>query len=385
MRLIGTLYNLKQAQRFSAFLASKGVENQIELMQESDWGSDHYGDEMVRIWVFEEDQFTESMQWLEEFYQNPNDPRYTQLKISKESVIPDEPHEEYEMYLQKERNEPTNYLTLYILVTCILLFAVSLMTTPKYEPISVNYPPTAIYSSEVTQGLLFDFPKAYQIIATIVDVYGIEALQNPGSMPPEGQLLLSQFQDTPYWQGYYEEFVLWMKGKPAELWEHKAPLFEKIREGEVWRLFTPCLLHLDILHLFFNMLWLVILGRQIEQRLQTFRYVIFILIAGIIANIAQYLVSGANFIGFSGVLCAMFTFIWMRQQRAAWEGYQLHRSTIILIGIFISAMFLIQVASFVAEVYSGKAVAPLIANTAHLTGAAVGFILGRMNFFAWKQ
>ena len=47
--------------------------------------------------------------------------------------------------------------------------------------------------------------------------------------------------------------------------------------------FFPILLHADIFHLFFNMLWLIVLGKQIEQRLKTGRYVLFILL------IAMYL------------------------------------------------------------------------------------------------
>ena len=101
------------------------------------------------------------------------------------------------------------------------------------------------------------------------------------------------------------------------------PCSKKSRREKYWRLFTPCLLHNDIFHIFFNMIWLVVLGKQMEMRLSLFRYALFILIAAVVTNTAQYLMSGSNFIGFSGVLCAMLTFIWMRQKKTAWEGYQL--------------------------------------------------------------
>ena len=50
-------------------------------------------------------------------------------------------------------------------------------------------------------------------------------------------------------------------GKTAK----EIPLFEKIRQGELWRLFTPCILHRDFLHILFNMIWVWILVKQIEE------------------------------------------------------------------------------------------------------------------------
>ena len=101
--------------------------------------------------------------------------------------------------------------------------------------------------------------------------------------------------------------------------------FEKIRQGEVWRLFTPCLLHFDFLHILFNMAWLWILGKQIEERIHWKKLGLLILIVGIVSNTAQYLVSGPSFLGFSGIVVGMAGFIWMRQRNAPWEGYPLSR------------------------------------------------------------
>jgi len=64
----------------------------------------------------------------------------------------------------------------------------------------------------------------------------------------------------------------------------KAPFLEKIRQGEVWRLFSPVLLHGTWLHILFNMAWLWLLGRQIEQRLGILKYLIFSVIVGVIAK-----------------------------------------------------------------------------------------------------
>ena len=128
----------------------------------------------------------------------------------------------------------------------------------------------------------------------------------------------------------------------------------------------------------------IIIGKQMEKRITLFKYLAFILFAGVFTNICQYLMSVANFIGFSGILCAMIAFVWIRQKRAPWEGYQLHPSTFNFISIFILALFAIQVVSFVIEVTTNQPAFIGIANTAHLAGAAVGFALAHLKFFTWN-
>ena len=88
---------------------------------------------------------------------------------------------------------------------------------------------------------------------------------------------------------------------------------------------------------FFNMAWLWYLGRQIEQRAGSVRMLLMILVVGIIANVAQYLMSGPYFLGFSGVVVGMVGFIWVRQRVAPWEGYPLPR------GVLCSSSFFLWV------------------------------------------
>ena len=173
--------------------------------------------------------------------------------------------------------------------------------------------------SKAKKDLLYDYPKAYEIVDKLVKLYGIDKLEDPKALPQEGKDLMRKFTETPYWQGIYQVFLEHYHNISAPV----APLFEKIRQGEIWRLFTPALLHSDILHILFNMLWLAVLGKQIEQRIGMGKYLLFILIAGVFSNTCQYLVGGVNFMGFSGIVCAMLTFICMRQKIAPWEGYPL--------------------------------------------------------------
>ncbi len=378
MRLICTIDDPKQGSALSTYLMQRGIENQLELTTNTDWGSPEYGTATCKLWAYDEDRFAEAMDLVQEFERDPSHPRFH----VKDQPLPKISIEAAPEVVLKER-QPMGVITLYLLIACTLLLIIANLTAPLVNKVSSNIPYTPVYSSPTYKTLMYDYPKAYEFIDRLITIYGIDALQEPNTLPKEGQYLLQEFYKTPYWHGVYDKLTLLYKNPPA-LWTFDAPMFEKEREGEIWRIFTPCLLHSDLLHLLFNMIWLIALGKQLEQRLGKSRYILFIIITAIFSNTAQYLMSGSGFLGFSGVLCAMLAFIWVRQKRAAWEGYQLERSTLGFIAFFILFMFSIQAVSFFLEVYTGSGLPVGIANTAHLTGAFSGYILARGNYFAWR-
>lgn len=395
MRLLGKLSSVQKGNQFSSYLSSKGIEHKVEVTKESDWGNDAFGTHVAEIWIINEDDFQAASKLLQEFYEKPD---VAVENASPERIIPNEnespPTEESYQEVAKKlftskvklRDKPVSTnagrVTVYLLMICAWIFIVSKYQAPSPEPIPAYLPPMAYYSSNITKHLLFDYPQTYQIADQLIADFGLQKLENPRQLPPQGILLLGKLKNTPYWQGFYDKVVDYLsKGKAIAI---NSPMVEKIREGQVWRLFTPCLLHSDIFHLFFNMAWLLILGRQMESRMGVPRYLLFILITGIVSNTAQYLMSGPNFLGFSGILCAMIVFIWFRQKQAPWEGYNLPASTMGLITVFILLMFGVQFAAFITEVVWNKEFLPRIANTAHLTGALAGYILAKTHLFNWK-
>ncbi len=392
MRLIGTFKDQNQARDLSTFLEYSGITTQLDVETNKDWGSVNYGDTVSTLWVIDEDQMNDAFAKKEEFLNNPQKALSKVSSINKSWI--QEPFKEKikEVPLKIIRDKKLNDLgqngfgliTTGILITCILLLFISTLTMPQFTNMPENIPNNVLLTPKINKVLLFDYPKAYATLDKIISAYGIESLQNPNDMPPQEKVLINTFNNTPYWKGFYEKLVsFFSEEKP--LWNFPEPMFEKIREGQIWRLLTPIFLHYDIFHLFFNMIWLIVLGRQMEQHLGVGRYILFIVLTGILSNTFQYLMTGPNFIGFSGVLCAMLTFIWMRQKKAAWEGYQLQSSTFTFVMLFIIAMFGIQLLSFFMEIFSHSAFSPGIANTAHLSGALLGLILGRLDFFAYKN
>src|SRR5439155_4870026 len=60
---------------------------------------------------------------------------------------------------------------------------------------------------------------------------------------------------------------------------------EEVRRGEVWRLITPIFIHFNLLHIFFNMLWLRDLGTLIELRRGGKYLLLQVVLIGAISNL----------------------------------------------------------------------------------------------------
>ena len=110
-----------------------------------------------------------------------------------------------------------------------------------------------------------------------------------------------------------------------------------------------------------------------------------ILILGVASNVAQYLMSGPYFLGFSGVIVGMAGFIWVRQKIAPWEGYPLPKATALFLLFFVLAMFGLELLTFILQLLSVINIAPNIANTAHIIGGLSGMLLGRLSFFSRRM
>lgn len=273
-------------------------------------------------------------------------------------------------------------ITSFFLIICTALLFLEYIIPLSHKESETEV--VTFFSSPIEKWMLYDFPQFYVLLDKFIYLYGFEALQKPETLSVDGLNFYKAISNTPYWQGFYP-FVVEKGFKSLTDRQAYPPMFEKIRQGEVWRLFSPALLHGNIFHLFFNMIWLIVLGKQLEQRMKPIAYILFILILGVFSNTAQYLMSGPNFLGFSGVLIGMLTFIWMRQKYTPWEGYQLDRATFIFMMAFVFGVAGLQLLSFITETTMQMAITPNIANTAHISGGLAGLILGRFNLFGWRS
>jgi GlpG protein len=204
----------------------------------------------------------------------------------------------------------------------------------------------------------------------------VQERQNRNEVPEIVQICLFEYPGSD-WAGFYGELVSWAEHKEIVTPE----LFRNIREGQVWRLVTPAFLHTDLIHLLFNMLWLLVLGRMMEKNLKLYDYIFFILIAAVVTNTLQYLMTGPFFMGFSGIASAMAGYIWVRKRRAPWESYPIDNGTLIFLGIFILGMLVLQIVAFFLNILHIVPFQLNIANTAHVSGALLGMLLGRIEVF----
>jgi GlpG protein len=147
-------------------------------------------------------------------------------------------------------------------------------------------------------------------------------------------------------------------GAPARI-QHGLP---EVRSGQVWRIFTPILLHGGILHLLFNMLWLKDLGTMYESGLGTRRYLVFVLVIAGLSNLGQFILSGPNFVGMSGVVYGLLGYIWIRGRFDPRSGFFVDRNTMLLMTVWFFACLV--------------GIIPHVANTVHTVGFVGGLLWG---------
>ena len=148
----------------------------------------------------------------------------------------------------------------------------------------------------------------------------------------------------------HDQYVRWRSDLP------------EIRHGQIWRLFTPMFLHLSILHIFFNMLWLRDLGSMIEARKSSWMLLVLVLVIAGTSNLAQYLMEGPTFGGMSGVVYGLLGYIWMQGKFNPASKLSLEPQTV----IFMIAWFFLCLFGLVGN----------IANTVHAVGLGVGIAWG---------
>lgn len=140
------------------------------------------------------------------------------------------------------------------------------------------------------------------------------------------------------------------------------PWSELVQSGNYWRIITPTLMHFSALHLIFNLAWWWTLGRDIETKLGAIALILLFLSTGLLSNYAQFMVSGPNFGGLSGVVYGLFGFVW-------WCGWLRPHWGLSLSKPLVGFMLLWLVIGYADVLWIN------MANTAHLTGLISGCLL----------
>ena len=264
------------------------------------------------IWVHDEDRVPKARTELEEYTKNPDDPRYQGAATTAEAV----------------RRESERLDRLYHKNVRRM--------SGRWDRLNARRRPLTVALIAICIGLFFlggFSPGAGGVLKNRLWFYSVATMARPGGGPSHG--------------------------------------LEDILRGEVWRLVTPIFLHVNLLHLAFNMWVMAVEGSIIEYRRGTPTLAALVFLSAIVSNIGQYLfilefsTHLAPWEGISGVGYALFGYLWMKGRNEPEQGMILHPNTvrIMLLWLFLG--------------FTG--IMPM-ANGAHLAGLIVGMLFGLARF-----
>ncbi|WP_339884163.1 rhomboid family intramembrane serine protease, partial [Vreelandella maris] len=144
-------------------------------------------------------------------------------------------------------------------------------------------------------------------------------------------------------------------------------LSQTLSSGQVWRLLSPAFLHFGWMHLIFNLMWVWYFGRQIEALQGSRTMLLLLVVAGIGANIAQYLTGTVLFGGMSGVVYALLAHVWLMSRRVPRSGFFVPQMLV----VFMLGWMVFTMTDMAGSVGFGN-----VANEAHLGGLLVGLVTG---------
>jgi GlpG protein len=138
------------------------------------------------------------------------------------------------------------------------------------------------------------------------------------------------------------------------------------------RLLGPALFHFSWLHIVFNTMWWWQLGGSVERILGKGALINLFLITALFSNLGQFMVTGPNFGGLSGVVYGLVGYVWWYGWLAPEKGLTISKP---IIGFLLFWLLL------------GYAdVLPVnMANTAHLLGLVSGCLLAAANVLLMKR
>ncbi|NGX30830.1 MAG: Rhomboid protease GlpG [Chlamydiae bacterium] len=384
MRLIGFLKTEEETQKLSHLFNRKGIEHSYEFRPAQEKENSRFD-----IWIVDENDFDEAKDLFEAFQKNPEDkkldiPKDLEEKSTSSQSLFETPPISPKGLSVKEPKAKKSKVTFFFLLVCAVLFVIQQIQVGSIFRSERGKNANIVILTPLMQWTLFDFPPIFNLIVGFQDQFQISPFDQTKDWSKEEKDLKDQIENGSYFEGYYTILQAYFQKDTSVPLSY--PHFYKIRQGQVWRFFTPILLHGGFLHLLFNMLWLLVLGLPVERRIGSKRFLFLILIAAFLSNTAQYVISGPLFLGFSGVITAFAGYIYSRKKKAPWEGYPIQRSILIFFLIYVLFLLLVQFGGFVLSIVNPTILrVPLpIANSAHIVGGLVGILLGRFKFFAWK-
>jgi len=290
MRLIGKIDSPNHAQRFSDYLLTLGIHSKI------DPGSDG----QFSVWILEENQIEQAKQELSEFSAGPEDAKYNQASGKASQIRRDEEMRHRERQKNVREVKPRSYVG-----------------------------GSGLSGAPVTKVILFTC-----IGIALLGLFGGRGGEQP------------TLADTVY------DKLMFLA--PTDYNEYKimGDSFVSIKRGEVWRLFTPAILHSrsSPLHVAFNMYMLFSIGPVLERRMGSLQFILLNVFLALASNLGQGALppildqtalaayadhyGGVIFVGYSGVLYGLFGYFWLRSNTDPSFGVRIDPSSIFILMVW---------------------------------------------------
>jgi GlpG protein len=305
LRQIGTVPKTLDPKGFADYLLSLGMKTRIDDRPEG-WS----------IWIYNEDHIQQARDELRSFLSHPDDPRYRDATPAAQTIRRNE--QQLDRKFRKNYRDASDLwgfpalsqrpLTTAMLVACIIIFI--------WQHLPTGLSKTIPSGEDLERWLLF---SSYTKEHGLIHGFGLD----------------------------------------------------DIRHGQVWRLVTPIFMHAHPLHIVFNLLWLRLLGTLIEIRRGTLRLAVLVLVSAAASDLGQYLWMEkmdevAPFLGMSGVVYALFGYIWMKGIYQPEQRMGVHPNSVNIMLLWL--------------VLCMTGVLGPIANAAHVVGLGVGIAFGLMGF-----
>lgn len=323
MRQVGQLTSERDARLFVAWLTTQRIDASAE-QESAGWS----------VWVRDEDNLPAARAALEEFNRNPADPRYVAAEKEATAILREE--------LEKRERARKNQVQMRdqwagpgpSARRCPVTFALIGLS------VAVAIVGTLGGSTGVSlrRALMFSDPGAAEVAARAGEAP--QLLRTGAEAPSEREVL---------------NYVTWFS----------------IRHGEIWRLFTPAILHGNVIHLLFNMMMLYSFGTRIEARYGSWIMALLAAVLAVLSNSAQAYASGPAFLGMSGVVYGLFGFMWMRATLDPNSRLTLDQGTVFILMIWFVVCLATEIPGFELGGMMGR-----VANYAHGAGLIAGIILG---------
>ncbi|MGB4739460.1 MAG: rhomboid family intramembrane serine protease [Fuerstiella sp.] len=358
MRELSTFSSNAEARRLMAFLAVQAIECSVDN-DDGEWV----------VWIHNDDDREKAAEHLNDYLQNPSDPKFENAERKVRSVLQEADRMQKE--IQKKQIKLQKrwggswwhcYPATYIIIGLCVVVAIICTDWTNIQMSNFGVPRLCNKPDSWLMSQLDVFDSA-----TRTDYFRARLAHSQPKVTrveenPETKQVRLHIERPPTLTVTERHILL------AQLGLNGAKSVAV--RGEFWRFVGPIFIHLDCLHILFNMMWFRAMGCAIEFVRGTTKFVLLVLILAVVSNLAQVLWAGPNFGGASGVVFGLIGYVWMKGKTQPEIGIGLQHQTVVY-----SVLWLVLCMT--------GALGP-IANAAHLGGFLCGIVIGARQSI-WKK